>query len=297
MNAADVTVVVVNYRTSTVTVDLIRKMRAASPSSSVIVVDNSDDRAEWRLLEERLSPDRHVRCFCQASNIGFAAGVNAGLARATTEWALLLNPDLLDVPDVNRLISVVDADTAVVGPVVLDDSGLRPKGSYGGWPTRRTLLAYALPLIPPTAGVGLMAGRPARGGVSRVGWVSGACMLVRVADWRERLFDEALFMYGEDIDFCWAQGERGRRVLLHHEVVVRHRAGGSSGGRPPLLWATNLARVSAARFRPAPVLLALGLGMRAAASTIALRPRHGSFLIRSAAAALATSVRASERSR
>ena len=61
-----------------------------------------------------------------------------------------------------------------------------------------------------------------------VDWVVGACWLVR----REALdagpLDESLFMYGEDVAWCWALHQAGWRVRYEPSALVVH-VGNASG--------------------------------------------------------------------
>ena len=63
-------------------------------------------------------------------------------------------------------------------------------------------------------------------------WVSGACLLVRRSDAEAvGLLDERYFMYTEDVDFCAAIRQRGRRILFTPAVEIVHLRGRSSGKR------------------------------------------------------------------
>jgi len=62
-----------------------------------------------------------------------------------------------------------------------------------------------------------------------VDWVSGACMLVRRSAFEAVSgFDEAYFMYVEDVDLCWRLGQAGWRIGYEPAGRVVHALGGSS---------------------------------------------------------------------
>jgi N-acetylglucosaminyl-diphospho-decaprenol L-rhamnosyltransferase len=276
-----VTVVVVNYRTARLTGELVGRARTEWGSVAIAVCDNSDDDSEWQSLNSAVGEGAATTR--ADGNPGFGAAVNLMLARVETPFGLLMNPDLLDLPDLPGLLATASrTGAAVTGPMVSDEAG-RVRGTFGGPPRLGSFARYVFPV--PGGARSLMASRKPRAPIVDVGWVTGACMLVEVEAWRQAPFDEDLFLYAEDIDFCWRQRDAGRRVILDASRAIRHSGGASSGGTAPLLWATNLARVGERRVRGARLMLSLGLGLRGLRQLV-LGDRHGaSYLFRSAHAA------------
>jgi GT2 family glycosyltransferase/Tfp pilus assembly protein PilF len=87
-----------------------------APPLELLVVDNASGDGTERLDEE--SPS--VRVLRQASNLGFAGGVNAGLAAAQGDAVLLLNNDTLLAPAMlRRLLDCLTGDSRIgfVAPV------------------------------------------------------------------------------------------------------------------------------------------------------------------------------------
>jgi N-acetylglucosaminyl-diphospho-decaprenol L-rhamnosyltransferase len=279
--AALITVVVVNYRTAALTSVLVRHARSTWPGIAVTVCDNSEDDDEWLALGALIDDETVV--VRADRNLGFGTAVNLLLGGVTTRFALLANPDLLGLPDLERLLATALASgAAVTAPLVRDESG-RVRGTFGGRPTVAAFAQYMLPL--PGGHRSLMASRTPRHPVTDVGWVTGACMLIEVDAWRSSRFDESIFLYAEDIDFCWRQGDAGRRIVLDSSTSVRHSGGASSGGSAPMLWARNLALVAQRRVRGGRAMVATGLGLRGLRQ-LAIGDRAGSaYLLRSARAA------------
>jgi N-acetylglucosaminyl-diphospho-decaprenol L-rhamnosyltransferase len=68
---------------------------------------------------------------------------------------------------------------------------------------------------------------------AEVDWVSGACLLVRRSAFDELGgFDEAYFMYLEDVDLCWRAWRRGWRVAYEPGGRVVHAQGVSTDQHP-----------------------------------------------------------------
>jgi N-acetylglucosaminyl-diphospho-decaprenol L-rhamnosyltransferase len=172
-----------------------------------IVVDNAslDDVAAWR---ERFPG---VVWLTEASNRGFASGVNVGLDRATGTYALIQNPDawLLD-GSLEQLVRRLDEapHVAAVTPQLVDMRGV-PQSSGGAAPTLARIL------------LGKATGAPSVHARSRISyaeldWASATALLCR----RSALdavggMDEGFFLYYEDCDL----GVRLRRAGWSIELV------------------------------------------------------------------------------
>jgi N-acetylglucosaminyl-diphospho-decaprenol L-rhamnosyltransferase len=113
-------IVLVHYHTPALATDAVAALRqdveraGLDPSMDVewLLVDNGSDAAGRALLEslpvQRIDP---------GSNLGYAGGVNLGVARSHAERILLMNPDVLVLPGcVAALLSALDAGAAVAGP-------------------------------------------------------------------------------------------------------------------------------------------------------------------------------------
>jgi GT2 family glycosyltransferase len=158
---------------------------------------------------------------------------------------LVLNNDLRLPKDFLRpLVAVLDNDPSVaaVGPTVLQSDGA--VWAEGG---RTWFGPNVLRLV--------NQGRPPRArthGPEAVQFLPGACVLFRTAPLAAiGGFDDAYFMYWEDVDVCERLRERGGRIVWLPWVHVEHIGGRSSGGgKSPLrkfLMANNSVRYLRAR--------------------------------------------------
>ena len=80
--------------------------------AELIVVDNGSDKDERALIAQL--PIR----FCEAGgNLGYAGGVNLGIAQTHAERLILMNPDVEVVPGcLSALLQALDGDAAAAGP-------------------------------------------------------------------------------------------------------------------------------------------------------------------------------------
>ena len=188
---------------------------AVGRSFPVTVVDNSSSP------EVRTVSERHGASYLDpGSNLGFAAGVNVGLAHraAATGDVLLLNPDaVIDGAGVIGLHRMLHSrpDLAAVAPEQVDPvDGARARVD---WPF-------------PTPGGAWMeavgAGRFRRGDEFMIGSV----LLLR-ADALAEVggFDERFFLYAEETDWQRRARDLGWRMAPCPEVVATHVGAGTGG--------------------------------------------------------------------
>ncbi len=192
----------------------------------VVVVDNASSDGSPDALD---TLDDTVRLVETGGNFGFGSGVNRGVQLGNAPYILVLNPDVTVAPDaVERLLDHLEAHdrVGVVGPRLVDARG-RPQRSFGRAPRlageicRKFLLHLVLPFLKFGCRVSR---RP-----TSVGWVTGACFLMRRSAFcAVGGMDDAIFMYYEDVDLCLRLGRAGWYVAYLPEACAFHAGGGSS---------------------------------------------------------------------
>jgi N-acetylglucosaminyl-diphospho-decaprenol L-rhamnosyltransferase len=164
-------------------------------------------------------PEAEVDC---GDNVGFAAGVNALLARSDAPWFFLVNSDAW--PEEGVLAQLLDAAGRHPRAGLLAPRLLRPDGALEE-------SVHALPTLRLAARGLLGRARPQPTSEGPVGWAVGAALLLRrkavddIGPW-----DDRFFMYAEDLDYCWRAQARGWQVCFVPQAVVRH-VGNASGSQ------------------------------------------------------------------
>jgi N-acetylglucosaminyl-diphospho-decaprenol L-rhamnosyltransferase len=213
-------------------------------ASSVVVVENgapgSTAAALDDLLEQR--PPR-VRIVRPGSNVGFGAGVNRGLAALAgavppAEWVLVSNSDLVvHCGALSALSSELESRPAwaIVGPRLFTETG-EVYPSVRNFPSFTDAAGHALLALfkPDNPFTRRYKPEPPEGDrVTEAGWVSGSCFLARRAALEELGgFDEAYFMYAEDMDLCWRAHHAGWGVGFAGTAAVTHVQGVSTARHP-----------------------------------------------------------------
>jgi GT2 family glycosyltransferase len=234
-----VDVAIVTWNTRETTLQALESLLAAAPDGvRVLVRDNASSDGTAAAISAAY-PQLAVEAGDR--NLGFAGGVNTLLRRSTAPWVLLLNPDAWPDPGaIERLLDCAERHprAAMVAPKLLrPDDRLEP--SAWPFPSLGVTLASAVRrdrnIWPHNA-------------ERRVDWAVGAAWLIR----REALdqvglLDESLFMYAEDLEWCWRARDAGWEVWFTPDAVVRHIGNVSGaqqfGERQPAAWIANSVRV------------------------------------------------------
>lgn len=191
----------------------------------IIIVDNASTDGSYDALQEQFGKEKNIHCFKNEENLGFSKGCNTGALHAKGEFLLFLNSDttvtdtgFLSIPEVFSQHEKVGA----VGLRIVSTDG-STEASAGKF---YSLLYTLLMLI---AGERLQTVRFAPQQKQQVDWVSGAAIVVPKKVFTEvGGFDEHIFMYTEDMEFCYRLHKRGYSVYYAPVATVTHVAHGSS---------------------------------------------------------------------
>ncbi len=285
---ADVTVVIVSYKTRELTLKAVETLIDNSPgvAMQIVLFDNASGDGS---AEAVLSRFPQVDVIAHDENIGFARANNLVAAKAQTEWLLLLNPDTETYPGaIAKLLAFAKAhpEAGVVGGQTrFPDGSLNPSSCWQRMTPWSTL----------TSAVGLSSLFPnsslfnpeAIGGWERdserqVDIVVGCFLLIRLELW-EKLggFNERYFMYGEDADLCLRARELGYRPMITPDARIMHLVGASTANRGEKVAAVMRAKATLVRDHwprwQVPIglaLLWLWAAVRGVGSLVARRPEQ-----------------------
>ncbi|HWC10630.1 MAG TPA: glycosyltransferase family 2 protein [Acidimicrobiales bacterium] len=231
--ADELAAVIVNYNVRDHLLACVRSLRDEGVRDVVVVDNDSIDGSGPALA----AADPDARFIPAGANLGFGRAANRGVAATAASLVLILNPDAVVEPgSVKTLLAALDEDEglAVVGPRVDNPDGTRYP-SVRRFPDLGMAAGHAfLGLVRPgnrfTRRYRMLDREPNRAGP--VDWVSGTCMLVRRPAFDAvGGFDEAYFMYVEDVDLCTRLRRRGWTVLFSPELEVVHQIGVSTKGQ------------------------------------------------------------------
>ncbi len=223
----DVSICIVSWNTRELLADCLESIEAGQGAArhEVIVVDNASTDHSADMVQNRFPS---VRLECSGHNLGFARGSNRAMELARGRYLMLLNPDTHVHPDaLGGLVGFMDRepDVGAAGPRLVDPAG-RLQLSCGRSPglALETLNKFMLHKLFPAFKLGYW--DHAR--VRDVGWVTGACVIVRQEALRTAgPLDAAMFMFYEDVEWCMRIQRAGWRVVYYPDSEVVHLGGQS----------------------------------------------------------------------
>jgi len=150
--------------------------------------------------------------------LGFSANHNRAFGRCTTDWFVILNPDLRLADDVlPRLLAVAQEkpNTSLVAPLVINEVGDvedSVRSNLTPLSIARRIFGTRQRFAPFSQSDGFR-------------WFAGMCMLVRADAFRAiGGFDERYFLYCEDYDLCARLHLAGYELRLDPTSAVVHEA-------------------------------------------------------------------------
>ena len=228
MSAPSLSILIVNWNTE----DLLRNCLNSiyeDPDSArweVVVVDNHSDDGSLAMLEREFA---QVVVVASGENTGFVQGNYLALERARGSHLLLLNTDTeVECGALGPLVDFMQAHPAAgaVGPKLLNQDGSLQL-SCGITPslateiTNKMLLHNLFPFF--------KLGRWDHAEIREVGWVTGACLLMRREVVAELGFlDPAQYMFYEDLEWCLRIGRSGWKTYYYPSSRVLHLGGQST---------------------------------------------------------------------
>jgi GT2 family glycosyltransferase len=182
------------------------------PPCSLILADNgSTDNSLKRLLDFAKKFPRQVQVVSN-KNLGFSKANNQLAALATTDYLCFLNPDIWFSQEfITPCLSVLKKQKGIVSPLVQDGKGRKLPNFSPFYERSHFLLRKLAYRLYPLAKI------------QPVDWIMGASLFV-CRDEFQALggFDEAYFLFTEDMDLCRRYANHNLRSFILKDVVLHH---------------------------------------------------------------------------
>lgn len=238
-NKPFVCVIVLNYNGKNHLQTCLPSLESQTYSNySVIVCDNAsvDGSADYVKIN---FPS--ITIVQNKENFGFAKGNNIAMKFALekgADYLLLLNNDTIAEKDIiDKLVTTAESDKkiGIVGPKIFD---IRNRNLIHEMGMRCDKFGFPAAINSEEV--------KDKGSVSEAFYVSGCAMMIKQEVLRKiGFFDEAYFMFSEDLDLCWRAQLAGYTVVVNKAAKIYHASGGSiiGGTIRNRSYTTNLIRI------------------------------------------------------
>ncbi|WP_299524733.1 glycosyltransferase family 2 protein [uncultured Lutibacter sp.] len=226
----DLSVIIVSYNVQYFLEQCILSVQAASQNLKIeiIVVDNNSTDASCKLISEKYP---EIILIQNKENVGFSKANNQGVKIANGKYVLILNPDTVVAEDTfDQILAFAKSkqNLGVLGVKLIDGSGNFLPESKRGIPTPQVSFSKLFGISSKSTGK-YYATHLNENETGIVNILVGAFMLLKRTVYNEvNGFDEAYFMYGEDIDLSYKILNRGYQNYYYSNTQVIHYKGEST---------------------------------------------------------------------
>ena len=193
--------VIVTFKSDQVIHDCIQSI---SDQIKIVVVDNSNDRKFKENLEKKY---KNVECILSSNNLGMGSGNNLGLKQVKTDYAIILNPDVILKKD--TIEEIINCSHQIESFAILAPISTDPK--YPNYKIKKNIdnIDYNLPF--------------------KVESVDGFAMVLnlkrinKIESFKNHnYFDEKFFMYLENDDFCMRLIKEKENIFVVPLAKIKH---------------------------------------------------------------------------
>ena len=196
------TVVIVTFKSDQVINDCIRSI---SDQIKIIIVDNSNDKKFKENIEKKY---KNVECILSSTNLGMGSGNNLGLKHVKTDYAIILNPDV--ILEENTIQEIINESKNISSFVIL--APLSDDVNYPNYKIeKKDLLSTNI-------------NKP-----FKVKSVDGFAMVLNLTKIRQvesfknySYFDENFFMYLENDDLCKRLYNQNENIYIVPQSRIKH---------------------------------------------------------------------------
>ena len=224
-------IIILSYNTKDLTIKCLESLidqydkQLDESELEIILTDNASTDETIEAIQNSEFRIQNFKLIQNKENYGFSKGNNIASKNAKGKYILFLNSDT-QVKDKGFLdmINFMDKNSqiGILGGKLTNANG-SPQLSAGKF---YNLFNLFLMLFGGER-LGLVRSSPDK--VTKVDWVSGACMMVRADVFKEiKGFDENLFMYMDDVELCFRAKKNGFLTYFYPNLKIIHEERGSS---------------------------------------------------------------------
>ncbi|QIG90563.1 glycosyltransferase family 2 protein [Chryseobacterium sp. POL2] len=196
----------------------------------ILVVDNWSPNDDWKKLIEEFT---QVKFIASEKNHGFSIANNIGVEKAKGEYVLILNPDTeIESFYIKELLDFADSEPkfGCLGVRMHDKNGeFLPESKRSVPDMWNSFEKLFTPFSKKSKAKSYYRNDIGEYDVAKCDVFTGAFLLVKKKVYQEvGGFDEAYFMYGEDIDLCYTIAQHGYQNYYYGKCSILHYKGEST---------------------------------------------------------------------
>ena len=198
----NLSIIIVSFYSQDVIHDCIKSI---SDEIKIIVVENSGSKDFKEALEKKY---KNVKCILSLKNLGMGAGNNLGLSHVQTDFAFILNPDVILEKNTIEEIIVASKDLETFG-LLAPLSSDKDYPNYKLYEKKNSLIDINTPF--------------------KVQSVDGYAMLLNLKKLKElehfkhhKFFDENIFLYLENDDLCKRISDNNEKIFVIPRSKINH---------------------------------------------------------------------------
>ena len=186
----DITFIITTFKSE----KLIEKNLKQLPSKAKkIVIENSGNKFLKKKIENKF---KNLKCYLMSDNLGYGKANNFGIKKVTTKYFFILNPDaVLTIKNLDKALSFINN-------INFSILGFTSKGEQIKFAKFEK--------------------------IRRVKEVKGFALLIDKTKIKNIMFDENIFLYLEEIDFCRRVINKGGKIYIAN-IRLKHLGGKSHG--------------------------------------------------------------------
>jgi GT2 family glycosyltransferase len=188
----DITFVIVSFKSGHIIEKCIKSINS---NIKIIVVENSNNFLFKKYLENKFS---NVEVIVAENNLGYGKGNNLGISKVKTQYAFILNPDVVlekkCLNEFSKVIINLKDDFTILAPNLLNN--------YGYFSRQKNNL---------------------QNDILEVDYVKGFAILINLEKINfNKIFDENFFLFLEEIDLCKRIKNVGGKIFIVINSRIQH---------------------------------------------------------------------------
>jgi GT2 family glycosyltransferase len=217
----DLAIILVNWNLKDDTIECIDSLlNSGTAHSQIVVVDNGSTDGSVAVLRDRYN--NSVVIIESKENLGYAAGVNIGIEYVLSHnynWVLLLNNDTIVAE--NFIDALYSGAQQAVGYAILSPIILYHQNPSVIWSMGERFIGHTLLTMRGFKDHRLNENLPS---IVPIDVTNGCAMMVSCEVFKRiGLFDGKLFMYGEEVDFCWRARQANFKFACFTPARIWHK--------------------------------------------------------------------------